>query len=105
MAHMFARLPAPVVGQLVRSGMGTRLWWVHHVLPHPLTPGAWVCAVLPAGHVTRGVWHGPGNTQCSGWGHRALKWIAVGVGAHYPCTPGPACPPMPATAGYTRPAA
>ena len=97
--RMFLATPAPVVGGLVRSGLGTSLCWVHYVMPHPLTTGAWLVATLPCGTCRRGVWQAPGNTHAGSNGARAHKWRAVyparwRAGWH-PVQPGPGMPPMP----------
>ena len=98
---LFNRMACPTVGGFVRSGMGTRLWVVGIMVPHPTT--GWLCGVLPAGHIVKGVWHVPGNTQCSSQGYRAYKWLHVATGArqaHYPVTMGTLCPPVPAAVAY-----
>ena len=83
----------PVVGGLVRSGMGTRLARVQVVLAYG---AGHVCGVLPLGHLSPVAvvpphmvvrawgpqpvphrWLPPGNTQCSGYGHRSLRWVQV----------------------------
>lgn len=56
---MFNRIEKPVVGGLIRSGTGTRLWIVTGVYPHPKTPNQWLCSCVLGGHVKKGVWHEP----------------------------------------------
>lgn len=76
---MFKSLQAPVVGGLIRSGMGSRIMQVVEVVPHP--KHGWLCGVLPVGAFSNGRWVQPGHTQQSSYGYRALKWFHVTASA------------------------
>lgn len=75
---MFVRVPKPVRGGFLRSGMGTRLWVVVNFIPHPTKDRQFLCEVLPGGHINKGVWYEPGNTQIDAYGYRNTKWVATG---------------------------
>jgi hypothetical protein len=105
MQAMFNIAKAPQVGGFVRSYMGTRLWLVVGVvgMPAPLGMyGSWVCVVVRAGHITRGVWHPPGNTQRTGYGHLTgtAKLVHAHARALHPVTLGPGAPTMPPDVAY-----
>lgn len=100
---MFRAAAMPQVGGMVRSGMGTRLAVVLYAMPHPQGQPGWLCHVLPLGSVVQGVWHGPGNTQCGGYGHRAGRWLHVWPNSHsgwHPVVAGPGMPAVPLLAAH-----
>jgi hypothetical protein len=72
---MYKSAGPPVVGGLVRSGLGTRLARVLHVLPNPSPHyvGSWVCCVQQLGHLVGTRWRPPGRQACN----RQPTWLAV----------------------------
>ncbi len=95
-AAMFVTAPAPQVGGLVRSGMGTRLGRVLYCMPHPQGLPGWLCHVMPLGAVRNG------TLPSQGYATAAPRWVHVHPNSRrgmHPVVPGRAAPPMP---GLTR---